>query len=35
MNNKKFIIGCVANFWELKDQMTLLKAIEYFKCKRD
>ena len=22
----KFVIGCVANFWELKDQMTLLRA---------
>lgn len=24
--NNFFTIGCVANFWELKDQMTLLKA---------
>lgn len=23
-----FTIGCVANFWELKDQMTLIKAVE-------
>ena len=23
-----FTIGCVGNFWELKDQMTLIKAIE-------
>lgn len=25
--NEIFTIGCVANFWELKDQMTLIKAI--------
>lgn len=23
-----FVIGCVANFWKLKDQMTLIKAVE-------
>lgn len=23
-----FVIGCVANFWELKDQITLIKAVE-------
>ena len=33
LNNSKFIIGCVANFWELKDQITLLKAIEVLKAK--
>ena len=33
MNNKKFIIGCVANFWELKDQMTLLKAVNILNVK--
>lgn len=26
--NEKFTIGCIANFWPLKDQMTLLKAIK-------
>lgn len=26
-SKNKFIIGCVANFWPLKDQITLLKAI--------
>lgn len=26
--NDVFTIGCVANFWELKDQMTLIKAVE-------
>lgn len=26
--NEVFTIGCVANFWELKDQMTLIKAVE-------
>lgn len=25
---KPFTIGCVANFWELKDQITLIKAVE-------
>ena len=24
----KFTIGCIANFWVLKDQMTLIKAVE-------
>ena len=26
-DSSKFVIGCVANFWKLKDQMTLLKAV--------
>ncbi len=26
--NKFFTIGCVANFWEIKDQITLIKAVE-------
>lgn len=26
--SKDFVIGCVANFWSLKDQMTLLKAVK-------
>ena len=26
--NKTFTIGCVANFWKLKDQITLIKAVE-------
>ena len=26
--NKIFIIGCIANFWPLKDHLTLIKAIE-------
>jgi glycosyltransferase involved in cell wall biosynthesis len=26
--NEQFTIGCVANFWELKDQLTLIKAVE-------
>ena len=26
--NDKFTIGCIANFWALKDQMTLIKAVE-------
>ena len=26
--NTQFTIGCVANFWELKDHMTLIKATE-------
>ena len=29
--NKRFVIGCVANFWVLKDQITLLKAINILK----
>ena len=33
MNDTKFVIGCVANFWELKDQMTLLKAVDVLKSK--
>jgi len=33
MNNTKFVIGCVANFWDLKDQMTLLKAVDVLKTK--
>ena len=31
---EKFVIGCVANFWELKDQITLIKAVEILKNKR-
>ena len=31
MNDAKFIIGCVANFWDLKDQMTLLKSVNVLK----
>ena len=27
-NHAGFHIGCVANFWELKDQITLIKAVE-------
>lgn len=27
-NNDLFRIGCVANFWKLKDQITLIKAVE-------
>ena len=23
-----FVIGCIANFWQLKDQLTLIKAVE-------
>ena len=26
--NKIFTIGCIANFWEIKDQITLIKAVE-------
>lgn len=26
--NERFTIGCIGNFWPLKDQMTLIKAIE-------
>jgi glycosyltransferase involved in cell wall biosynthesis len=33
MNDTKFVIGCVANFWDLKDQMTLLKAVDVLKTK--
>lgn len=32
-NNKNLIIGCVANFWTLKDQLTLLKALKIFLIK--
>lgn len=27
-NNGRFNIGCIANFWPLKDQITLIKAVE-------
>tara|TARA_B100001093_G_scaffold464884_1_gene482158 strand:- start:42340 stop:43485 length:1146 start_codon:yes stop_codon:yes gene_type:complete len=27
--NKQYTIGCVANFWELKDHICLIKAVEY------
>jgi len=27
-NKDSFIIGCIANFWPLKDQITLIKAVE-------
>ncbi len=33
MNDTKFVIGCVANFWDLKDQLTLLKAVDVLKNK--
>jgi len=26
--HKQFTIGCVANFWKIKDQITLIKAVE-------
>jgi len=29
----KFIIGCVGNFWKLKDQISLIKAVEILKNK--
>lgn len=32
-NSDKFVIGCVGNFWELKDQITLIKAVEILKNK--
>mgnify|MGYP001159807588 CR=1 FL=1 len=32
-NNDKFTIGCVANFWKIKDQMTLLKSINILKTR--
>ncbi len=32
-NNHKFTIGCVANFWKIKDQMTLLKSINILKTR--
>ena len=28
-NNNVFTIGCVANFWKIKDQLSLIKAVEY------
>lgn len=28
VNHEGFVIGCIANFWPLKDQMTLIKAVE-------
>lgn len=31
--NKIFTIGCVANFWEIKDQITLIKAVESISLK--
>ena len=31
--NKIFTIGCVANFWEIKDQITLIKAVEILSLK--
>ena len=27
-NNKYYTIGCVANFWKIKDHITLIKAVE-------
>ena len=27
-HNEQFIIGCIGNFWPLKDQKTLIKAVE-------
>lgn len=27
-SNSRFIIGCIANFWKLKDHITLIKAVE-------
>ncbi len=27
-SDESFVIGCIANFWELKDQMTLIRAAE-------
>lgn len=29
--NRKFIIGCVANFWDIKDQLTLIKSVKTLK----
>lgn len=28
VHNERFTIGCIGNFWPLKDQMTLIKAVE-------
>ncbi len=28
LDSQLFTIGCIANFWELKDQMTLIRAVE-------
>ena len=28
VKNQNFTIGCIANFWPLKDQMTLIRAVE-------
>lgn len=28
VKHEGFVIGCIANFWPLKDQMTLIKAVE-------
>lgn len=27
-NESQFVIGCVGNFWEIKDQITLIKSLE-------
>ena len=32
-DESKFTIGCIANFWPLKDQMTLIKAVEILRDK--
>jgi glycosyltransferase involved in cell wall biosynthesis len=34
IKNTIYTIGCVGNFWPLKDQMTLIKAIEFLSTKR-
>ena len=31
--NEIFTIGCIANFWEIKDQITLIKAVEILSLK--
>lgn len=28
IQNRRFTIGCIGNFWPLKDQMTLIRAVE-------
>ena len=28
VKNQNFTVGCIANFWPLKDQMTLIRAVE-------